>query len=106
MGKFDGKISEYSLGERLRYLRVDRGLTQTEMAVKIGMSQGAVAQIEKGQVNLNIVILRKIADVLNVAPAVLFAEDDVIVLDLKRIKKYKSKKQLPPSLKKALNLYF
>lgn len=102
MGRYNGKITEYSLGERLRYLRVDRGLTQAMVARRLGLTQGAIAQIEKGQVNLNIVTLRRIAEVLDVAPAVLLAEDEVVVVDLKRIKKYKAFKDLPPSLRLAL----
>lgn len=101
MGKYDGKISEYPLGERIRYMRKERGLTQVEMAKLLKVTQGALSQIEKGQMNLTLQMLLSIAKILRIEPAVLFAQDDVFVFDIKNLSKYKTFNDLPPSLKRG-----
>lgn len=101
MGKFDGKISEYPLGERIRYMRRERGFTQVEMAKSLKITQGALSQIEKGQLNLTLQMLLSISDFLKIEPAVFFAQDDVFVFDIKNLSKYKKFSDLPPSLKRG-----
>lgn len=102
MGKFDGKIADYPLGERIRYLRKDRGLSQVQIANAIGLSQGAVSQIEKGQMNLSLSHLRSISQQLRVHPAVLLADDNVFVFDTKVLGKYSEFSDLPPALKRGV----
>ena len=36
-------------GEKINALRVDAGLSQTELALKTGMSRSSIAEIEKGR---------------------------------------------------------
>ena len=51
-------------GEKLKRLRIDAGYSQTELAVKTGMSRSSIAEIEKGR-NLSIGSLISISRALN-----------------------------------------
>jgi transcriptional regulator with XRE-family HTH domain len=54
----------------LKAVRVQRLLTQTELAQKSGVSQGTIARIESGaRKNISIRTARSIAEVLGVPPA-------------------------------------
>jgi transcriptional regulator with XRE-family HTH domain len=101
MGKYDGKISDYPIGERIRYMRKDRRLTQLDLAKKLKISQGAMSQLEKGQINLTVPMLIQISYFLDVHPGVFFAEDNVFVFDIRRLEKIKHFNDLSPSLKRA-----
>lgn len=65
------KFSNYSdkelirkWGAKLKRLRVDEGLSQTELAEKTGMSRSSIAEIEKGR-NFSIGSLISISRALN-----------------------------------------
>lgn len=52
----NSKINNYSdkelirkWGEKLKRLRIDAGLSQTELSEKTGMSRSSIAEIEKGR---------------------------------------------------------
>lgn len=49
-----------------RSLRLSRGLSQTELAQRLGTSQSHVARIERGTENLSLSTLRKLAATLEV----------------------------------------
>lgn len=51
-------------GEKLKRLRIDAGYSQTELAVKTGMSRSSIAEIEKGR-NFSIGSLISISRALN-----------------------------------------
>lgn len=92
-------ISDYTLGERLKYLRLGRKLTQKDLAENSGVSQSTIAQIETGRKDPSITTLRKLSDALDMDIALFFATDDVHVFDMKRLKKkYKSVDDLNPTL--------
>ena len=44
--------------------RIDRGLTQKELAQRIGTKQAAISRLESGDYNPTVSILRKVADAL------------------------------------------
>lgn len=54
------------IGERIRRLRSDRGITQEELAGEVGVSRSAVAQWETGRAGQLTGNLARIADVLGV----------------------------------------
>lgn len=53
------------IGQFIRELRKQKGLTQTELAEKLGTTQSAVARIERGGLNFSTSELIKIGDVLD-----------------------------------------
>ena len=94
---------EYNLGERIKFLRTTRGLSQAQLAKSAGMSQPTIAQIESGRKDPSVQTLTQIANVLDVESAALFSTDDVFVFDLKRLRrKYTHCDKLTPHLYMAL----
>jgi XRE family aerobic/anaerobic benzoate catabolism transcriptional regulator len=63
------------LGTRVRELRSRRGMTRKMMAQESDVSERHLAQLELGDGNVSIVLLRRIATALNVSLADLFAAD-------------------------------
>jgi len=55
------------LGEKLRTLRKQKGLTQTQVSEMLDVSQVYVVQMEKGQKIPNIAMLIKICDVFDIS---------------------------------------
>jgi XRE family aerobic/anaerobic benzoate catabolism transcriptional regulator len=64
-----------SLGKRVRELRNRRGLTRKMMAREADVSERHLAQLETGEGNVSIVLLRRIAAALHVSLADLFASE-------------------------------
>lgn len=60
------------IGNRIRELRKETGLSQEKFAAKIGMDRTYFASVELGKRNISIVNLEKIADRLNVSLGKLF----------------------------------
>ena len=62
-----------SLGARVRELRHRRGMTRKMLARESDVSERHLAQLESGEGNISILLLRRIAGVLNVSLEELFA---------------------------------
>lgn len=56
---------EFELVRILIRKRLKRGLTQEELARKIGTKQSAISRLESGRYNPTIEVLRKVAQALN-----------------------------------------
>lgn len=94
---------DYTLPERILYMRERRNLTQEKLAKLTGLTQSTIAQIEKGKKDPSISTLKKIAEALDVHIAVLFASDDVHVFDMPRLRrKYDHVDKLNSTLYAAL----
>ncbi len=65
-------VADEELGRRLRELRLQAGLTQAELAARVGISQPNVARLESGVNPPNLSTLRKIADALSADVVVAF----------------------------------
>jgi transcriptional regulator with XRE-family HTH domain len=63
------------LGENIRRLRKDRGLTQEHLAHEAGVAMRYVAGIERAEENVSLRYLVKLADALGVEPADLLTRD-------------------------------
>jgi transcriptional regulator with XRE-family HTH domain len=94
---------EYSLGERLKFIRETRKLTQMDLAKLAGLTQSTIANIEKENKDPSIQTLEKIAESLDIHIATLFSTEEVYVFDLKRLRrKYAKADKLTPHLYMAL----
>ena len=60
------------IGNRIRELRKETGLSQEKFAAKIGMDRTYFASVDLGKRNISIVNLEKIADGLDISLAELF----------------------------------
>lgn len=66
MGRF---LKDSEIGERLKEARIAKGLTQTELAQKLGVGQSAVGKWERGIVtNIKRSMIQQIAAALDISP--------------------------------------
>ena len=63
-----------SLGDRVRQARARRGMTRKQLARDSGVSERYLAQIEGGEGNISVLVLRQLAKALNVSVDVLLFE--------------------------------
>ncbi len=64
------------MGQRIRAIRLERGLTQTQLSAEANVNQGYLSSIERGQRTPRPGTLRAIAVTLGVPEAVLLGEGD------------------------------
>lgn len=66
-----------TIGERLKRLRLEKGLTQEELGRIVGVTKAAIQKYESGQIkNFKAESIRKLSDYFGMAP-VYFIFDDV-----------------------------
>ena len=53
------------IGDFVARLRQEKGMTQTELAARLGTSQSAINRIEKGRQNLSLETLSRLSEALN-----------------------------------------
>lgn len=63
-----------AVGERIRYRRKARGLSQDNLALLSGIDRSYVGRIERGEVNITVEMLYRIARVVGCEPASLLPE--------------------------------
>ena len=56
------KTYQQVIGETIEHLRNEKGLTQGELAEKVGSSQSAIHRIEKGRQNVSLEMIKKISE--------------------------------------------
>ncbi|MDR0591150.1 MAG: UDP-N-acetylglucosamine 1-carboxyvinyltransferase [Candidatus Nomurabacteria bacterium] len=61
----DTEDYKVEIGDLIQEIRQDRGLTQAELAKKLGTSQSAINRIEKGKQNISLDMIAKLSDVLD-----------------------------------------
>jgi XRE family aerobic/anaerobic benzoate catabolism transcriptional regulator len=64
------------LGERVRAWRAEHGMTRKQLSLASGVSERYLAQLEAGQGNMSVLLLRKVARAMGVAVERLVREDD------------------------------
>ena len=91
------------VGDNIRRLRLIAGLTQEELALKSGLSQGYINQLESGKRRFTQKSLELIADSLSVPMVELFREEKTphAPVITEEVKKYR---QIRPSKKEFLAL--
>jgi predicted RNase H-like HicB family nuclease/DNA-binding XRE family transcriptional regulator len=55
---------QLAIAVTLRWVRLDAGLTQSQLATRVGVSQQQIAKLERPGANPSIATLRKVADAL------------------------------------------
>lgn len=56
-------------GERVRVLRQSRGISQEALALAAGLDRTYVGGVERGERNISLINIQKIAQALDVSPA-------------------------------------
>ncbi|MDP2691629.1 MAG: helix-turn-helix transcriptional regulator [bacterium] len=70
---YDDLAPEFSVAQEVIEKRLEQGLTQTELARKVGTKQSAISRLESGDYNASISFLEKIAKALNLHLIVSFS---------------------------------
>lgn len=66
-----------NMGDRIKQLRIEHGLTQTELGKYIGVQKSAIRKYEKGEVqNMKRSTIQILSNLFNVAPTYLMCLDD------------------------------
>ena len=60
----------------MRAARLAAGLTQEQLAAKVGMRQARISQLERAEVNPSYRVAQRVADALGVEPRDLFGHDE------------------------------
>ncbi|MFK5881100.1 MAG: helix-turn-helix domain-containing protein [Sulfurospirillum sp.] len=76
----------FNIGEKIKKLRVAKGISTKELAKKAKITAGMISQLERGSTQGSVETLRKIAKVLNTTLASLFENKE----DLKQQNSYES----------------
>src|ERR687887_506778 len=64
------------LGERVRAWRTEHGMTRKTLSAASGVSERYLAQLEAGQGNISVLLLRRVAHAMGVAMERLITEED------------------------------
>lgn len=60
-------IDMEEIGERIKYLRKEKHLTQIDLATKLGAAQNTISQYENGKAKISIDILVKLAQIFEIS---------------------------------------
>lgn len=63
-----------TFGERVYQLRRRSGITQEQLAAKSGLHRTYIGGVERGERNISLLNIHRIAEALNIAVALLFTE--------------------------------
>ncbi|UPJ18317.1 helix-turn-helix domain-containing protein [Bacillus cereus] len=69
------------IGENIRFLRKKRGLTQEELAERINLQQAYIGGVERGERNISMLTLQKIANGLEVSPDIILNFGNINLID-------------------------
>ncbi|WP_245186908.1 helix-turn-helix domain-containing protein [Enterococcus larvae] len=65
------------MGDRIKRLRIEQGLTQEELGNRVGLKRAAINKYEKGNVeNMKRSIVEKMSSIFNVSPSYLMALEE------------------------------
>lgn len=101
-----GPKDELTVGERIRSLRVDRGLSTEELALKAGCSDEYLQWVEEGQVEPPVALLLRLAKAMQLDPGSFIESVDTRTRRMeeaaKRTKHYSYQTLTPPEADKHL----
>jgi len=75
MEKYLAHKIKTSFGERIRELRRDKGLSQEKLALDCGLDRTYIGSVERGERNISLINIYKIAHALQVSPSELFPHE-------------------------------
>ncbi|MHB8303735.1 MAG: helix-turn-helix domain-containing protein [Acidobacteriaceae bacterium] len=72
MGKRQNELIQQHFGERVRELRKEKGLSQEALALACDLDRTYIGGVERGERNISLLNIQKIADALGVSARELF----------------------------------
>ncbi len=94
-----------NVGDKIKFFRTNKGLSQKEVAVSIGIDQAQYSRIESGKVEPTLSSIEKIAEALNIEVAELFSKQkpvDINSFDKNVVEKLQLLDQLEETEKKSI----
>ncbi len=99
---------KYEIGRRIRKYREELGISQKQLAEKIGVSNGRVSNWEQGLNRPDADMLAGLCEALNVSPSLLLglklSEDELDDMEWKIIRAYRKKRDLQKAVKILLGI--
>ena len=93
---------------RIKEIRKEKGLTQAQLAEKLGVFQSVIQKVESGTVDLDLTWMKKLSKALDVSPLELLP-DEFITRDevdiLKTVRKKTNTQNSPAQTEDKTNLY-
>jgi len=83
-----------SIGQKIRDLRNERGMTLGDLAEKIRVSPSLISQLERGGINPSISLLKSIVDVLGTSLSSLLGEEEKNPQEVPHVMKERERKTL------------
>ena len=68
MNEEQGKSTKKDFGERVRMIRKSKGLSQETLALMCGLDRTYIGGVERGERNISLINMHKIANALGVSP--------------------------------------
>ncbi|MBQ08602.1 MAG: hypothetical protein CMD96_02300 [Gammaproteobacteria bacterium] len=62
------------IGQKIKRWRLEQNITQEQLALRLGLSQGYINQIENGKRSFSLETLQKVADALGIPVSAIFDE--------------------------------
>ena len=81
------------LGRRVKFMRMDKGISQTKMAEMLGLSQTNLSNMESGRTTITTQNLFKMKDILNCRMGDFFVDFDAEAENVSNLKEEGSAKQ-------------
>ena len=103
------KWSDLKINEKLKRLRIEKDMTQRELAEKLGVSPSTIQKYEYGDYKIKYNIILKICDIFKISVDNFLngSEDELSALDLRRLRNNLIHKNIttPEFLSKIITLY-
>jgi len=92
-------MERIGFGQRIREIRKRKGVTQVELAEKLGVTQRGISYYENETQNPSMEIIERIANALGVAKKMLIEYDDnTILIEPKAIRALQKRMEIIPKL--------
>jgi len=75
--KYPAPVEEKTIGRRLKEIRMRRGMTQVELAERLGMTQPLLSRYERGELRLHGALIAAFAKALRTKPEKILGLEDL-----------------------------
>jgi ribosome-binding protein aMBF1 (putative translation factor) len=76
---YDDLATEFSIAQAIIAKRLEEGLSQSELAERVGTKQSAISRLESGNYNPSVSLLEKVAKALNLYLTISFTNKKPVV---------------------------
>ena len=99
----DSNQIKYTLGKKIKELRIERGLSQDKLGEYIDLQSDSISTVERGKPFISSEALAKLCNFFNVSPTVFFTPNINIKTEVREVCIDEIKKLLPACDDKTLD---